>query len=259
MGALNLEHVEYPDGDGQPMGESDLHMGAMAEAVFTLREWFAGAEVYVAGNNFLYFVEGNPKKCVSPDCYMVRGVPQLPLRKSFKTWEERDRTPSFVLEVTSHSTRRNDAGSKLALYRDVLEVREYFQFDPEGDWIPEVLRGLVLRKGQYGPAAVGPTGRLTSAELGLELAVVNGELRFFQPGEGAPLPIRRELRDRAADSDARAAEATAQAAEATAQAAEATAKAAEATAKAAESDSRAAAAEAEVTRLRAELDRLAGG
>ena len=37
-------------------------------------------DVYVSGNNFVYYEEGDPKKRVSPDCYVVFGVPQTHAR-----------------------------------------------------------------------------------------------------------------------------------------------------------------------------------
>lgn len=234
-GALH-EPVEYPVSDGMPMAETDDHFEAMAIfAVGLLKDHFKGTPgVYVAGNNFLYYEQGNPKTVVSPDTYVVKGV-EARNRDTFKVWEEGGHLPCFVLEITSKSTRRNDLGGKMSRYRDDLRVPEYFLFDPHGDWIPERVRGFTLvAPGVYSPVEPNAQGRLPSAELGLELAVQDERLRFFLPGADEPLLIPTEARDRYLQL------------------------AAEERQKAAEARQARESAEAEVARLRAEIDRLRG-
>lgn len=196
------EPVEYPVSDGRPMGETDLHRDVMQEdAIEVLRDHFAplADRCYVSGNNFVYYRRGDPRAVVSPDAYLVRGVPQR-LRDTFKVWEEGGRRPSWVLEVTSRKTRLEDQGDKMSRYRDDLAVPEYFQFDPRAEWIREALRGYTLRDGVYQPLERDARGRIASAELGLELGAADGRLRFFRPGEDDPLPTRVE---RARQAEAR--------------------------------------------------------
>lgn len=221
-GALEPDLVDYPESDGRPMAESDMHQAEMISILEVLRAHFAAGPgpAYVAGNNFLYWERGNPRAAVSPDVYVVKGV-EPGLRKTFKVWEEGGRTPSFVLEVTSDSTRHEDLGAKMTRYRDDLRVPEYFLFDLEGDWIPEHLRGYRLDGEVYERVSALPGGRLLSQELGLELGLLDGHLRFFLPGDAAPLPTAAEQLG--------------------------------------QERQRAASAEAEVVRLRAELERLRGG
>src|SRR5262245_1878703 len=105
----------YPERDGKPMGESDEHIIELNEyALETLQDVFEKKRrsVYVAGTNLLYFTEGVLEDCVSPDCYVVKGVPGHP-RRTFKVWEERGSLPCWVLEITSRSTRREDLGDKM--------------------------------------------------------------------------------------------------------------------------------------------------
>src|SRR5690606_36440951 len=135
------------------------------------RHFEAHQPAYVSGNNFVYYREGDPRACVSPDTYVVRGVPQRQ-RDTFKVWEEGGRKPCFVLEVTSKSTQAEDRKRKLVRYRDELEVPQNCLFDLRGDWIPERLRGDVLEGGQYRPITPNSQGRLPSAALGLELATL---------------------------------------------------------------------------------------
>ncbi|HLK56469.1 MAG TPA: hypothetical protein VKU00_07890, partial [Chthonomonadaceae bacterium] len=66
--------ISYPTSDGKPMAETDLHREQMFTCIHCLQDWFADRpDVYVGGNNFVYFVEGDPRQVVSPDCYVVFG------------------------------------------------------------------------------------------------------------------------------------------------------------------------------------------
>jgi hypothetical protein len=67
--------IHYPETDGKPMGETDVHIDALIYLREALRDHFRDApQVYVAGNMFLYYEEGNPTACVAPDVFMVQGV-----------------------------------------------------------------------------------------------------------------------------------------------------------------------------------------
>src|SRR5436190_1784248 len=84
----NQRAVHYPASDGKPMAETDLHVLEIVSLLEVLREYFKNDElVYVAANNFIYYKEGDNKKRVSPDVYVVLGVPKH-LRRSFFVWEE---------------------------------------------------------------------------------------------------------------------------------------------------------------------------
>lgn len=192
MDGRRLRDPVYPERDGKPMAESDAHRDAMWDAIHALMDRFADdPSVYVSGNNFVYFTEGVPSDCVSPDAYVVKGVTKHP-RPIFKVWTEGAR-PCFVLEVTSKTTRREDLGDKMAKYRDDLRVPEYFLFDLLRDWIPEGLRGYVLEGENYRPVERTRAGRLPSRQLGLELAIDDtGALRFYEPGAASPIPTRLE-------------------------------------------------------------------
>jgi Uma2 family endonuclease len=183
--------VEYPTADGKPMAETDLHRQDMVDAIETLQDFFAyDPNVYVTGNLLLYYEEGNPRKHVSPDVFVVRGVPKLPPRNYYLLWVE-GKPPEVVIEITSKTTRREDQTKKLTLYRDVLQVAEYFQFDPTEDYLRPPFQGHRLVKGNYEPIAV-EQGRLPSKILGLHLERDGTQLRFFDPKTGRRLPTRQE-------------------------------------------------------------------
>ena len=231
--------VHYPESDGKPMGETDLHRDLMTDLIFALKWFLRSTRAYVAGNLFIYYEEGNPRAAVAPDVFVVLGVEQR-RRRIFQTWREGGRAPDVVIEITSKKTRKDDRERKPAIYA-ALGVREYFIFDPHREYLEPPLQGYRLVQGRYEPIATDP---LRSEVLNLELRQEDGMLRLYDPQTGERLPTSDE------EAQARrAAEAARLAAEAARQAEEAARRAAEA---------RAAQLEAEVARLRAELARLAG-
>src|SRR6266540_1427648 len=162
--------VVYPEEDEQRVGESDLHMIALAYLVSVLKQLFAAAhDVFVAGDMFLYYQEGTPAARVAPDVMVIRGVPNHP-RPSYKLWEERQ-VPCFVLEVLSPSSWPDDLEGTRALYAR-LGVREYVVFDSTGELLDQPLvRFHLTDDGNY----VRTDGNaLDSAELGLRFAVQDG-------------------------------------------------------------------------------------
>ena len=68
-------------------------------------------------------------------------------RFSYRLWEE-PKCPDFVLEITSRTRYREDRGKKRELYRS-LGVREYWQYDPTGDYLEPRLQGAELIAGEY--------------------------------------------------------------------------------------------------------------
>jgi Uma2 family endonuclease len=238
---LKLPEVHYPESDGKPRAESDLHRNLMVESIDTLCLHFRDDPgVYVSGNLLVYFEEGNPQASVAPDLMVVRGVGKHP-RKTFKVWEEA-KGPDFVLEVTSPSTHREDLGSKRGVYEE-LQVQEYFLFDPTGSKFQPPLRGFRLRGGAYEPVMPreGPDGVLVlpSEALGLELHVKGDTLRWVDPETRSPLPTAAEAERLRAEAERQRAETERQRADAERQRAER--------------------AEAEIAKLREELARARPG
>ena len=172
--APSLPYINYPETDGLPMSESDATRDYLLYCVSVLENYFQSRRgVYVSGNLFIYYQEGDSKKVVSPDVFVVFGVNQRK-RKSYKTWQEGDRVPQFILEVTSYSTRKQDEITKPELYAR-LGVQEYFQYDPTGDYLMPQLKGRRLVDGVYQPMEMtqnwlGLTS-IYSSTLGLDLCL----------------------------------------------------------------------------------------
>ncbi|HZZ78003.1 MAG TPA: Uma2 family endonuclease [Gemmataceae bacterium] len=188
--------IEYPTSDGKPMAETDFHFAQMVATRQVLDDWFADDPmVYVSSNLLMYYVRDNKRKHVSPDVFVVKGV-EKKKRLYYLTWEE-GKTPNAIIEVTSKSTRKEDTDTKFALYRDVLKVKEYFLFDPFGDYLkPDRLRGYRLRKGEYVPITL-VDGRMPSQVFGLHLERNGDTLRLYDPATKSWLKTADERADEA--------------------------------------------------------------
>lgn len=246
--AGDTTEIYYPESDGQPMAETDIHRNLMKELIDELADYYANApNVYVSGNLLLYYEKDNPKKSVAPDVFVVKGIPKGQ-RRIYKLWEE-GKAPDVVIELSSRRTWGEDLQKKWRLYAR-LGVQEYYIFDPEYDYLEPPLRAyrLVAEAGDYEEIEI-QAGRILSPALGLELLDYAGTLRFFDPIAGAFLPTSEEVRRAKAQAEARAAKAESRAVEAESRAVEAESRA--------ESEALARQrAEAELARLQAELARL---
>ncbi len=200
--------IVYPESDGKPMAETDTHRDLMIDFIQMLKHHYRNdADVYVSGNLLIYYEEGNPRKCISPDVFVVYGVAQK-MRNTYLTWEE-GHTPDFVLEVASPSTFGNDMGQKKDLYASVLGVREYYIYDPLAEIVASFI-GYRLVDGVYQEIEF-VNERVPSETLGLELGERDGELRLYNPNT---LQWLQTPPERAANAETRAENAEAELAKA---------------------------------------------
>lgn len=169
--------VVYPESDGKPMAETDIHRDLMLDLIAALQEFYRDApDVYVSGNLLIYYVEGDPKRRVAPDVFVVKGVAKH-RRNTYQIWLE-DKAPNVVIELTSKSTRREDTHTKRTLYEQVLRVPEYFLFDPTGDYLRPTLQGYRLISGRYKRLPL-IDGALQSEQLSMTLKAEGERLSLY--------------------------------------------------------------------------------
>ena len=190
--------IEYPSSDGEPVAESTFQLIPLVYAFDALQRRYADREdVFVAADLLLYYEEGNPAAAVAPDVFVVLGAANHP-RHSYRLWKE-PKAPDLVLEITSASTRDRDQGPKRAVYRE-LGVREYWQYDPTGDYLEPPLQGLELVMGRYQRLPMEEmddgTLRLVSRVLGLEVRQKTEGLRFYDPATRSYLLPSAEVEKR---------------------------------------------------------------
>ncbi|WP_293151121.1 MULTISPECIES: Uma2 family endonuclease [unclassified Microcoleus] len=215
--SIEQSEIEYPSSDGEPMAESDITRDYMTYSVEALKFYFeTRSDVYVSANSFVYYEQGNKSAVVAPDVYVVVGVRKRQ-RDTYQIWKEAGIAPQFVLEITSETTQDVDQQTKPEIYQS-LGVKEYFQYDPSGDYLNPILQGLRLVNNQYQPILAHEiafdTLWLYSEVLGLELHIVSGELRFRNPQTGEFLKTYQQSeQERRAEHSARLAEHSARRAE----------------------------------------------
>jgi Uma2 family endonuclease len=204
--ASTKRDVEYPTSDGKPMAEADVHRQIMIDLIDILMDRYASdPNVYVSGDLLLFYEEGNKRRHVAPDVFVVLGVPKLPLRDYYLLWKE-GKSPDVVIEVTSKTTRKEDQNKKRGLYQDVLKVQEYFMFDPFEDYLRPSFQGFGLKNDIYVP--IEPiSGRLTSEVMSVEFERAGEQIHVFDTVTGERLLTPRE---RAALAEARAVESEAE-------------------------------------------------
>ena len=247
----------YPESDGEPMAESGRHVRLLLDMIDAIDRYFQDTpDIHVCGNMFIYYEEGNPRKVISPDVFMVRGVSKKDLR-TYKTWEQQPYL-DFVLELASPSTYTKDFNEKKAIYEQILRVKEYCIYDPYHEIDPSFI-GFRLVGDTYQEIAF-VEGRLPCETLGLELGERDGVLRLYDPGTETWFGPGREHIDEAetrASEEARARQAaeTRASEEVRARQAAETHASEEVRARQA-AESRAQHAEAELAELRAALERL---
>jgi Uma2 family endonuclease len=167
--------IEYPESDGKPMGETELHRNWTIRILDILQQRYRGQSVYVASDLLLYYEEGTPTKFIVPDCFVVRNC-ATHLRRTFQTWKE-GRVPDVVIEVTSRSASRTDMIDKPIVY-EMMGVQEYFLFDPTSDYLESSLQGYRRIDGQF--REIPPiNGQLRCLTLGVDLSVHEQDLQII--------------------------------------------------------------------------------
>lgn len=168
--------IYYPESDGKPMAETDVHREQMNYLIETLKIHFQSqTNVYVSGNIMFYYEEGNARKVFSPDVMICFGV-SGEIRRTFKLWEEKQ-FPQVVFEISSRGTWGEDLNKKWLLFQQ-FGVKEYYIFDPEYDYLPEPLVAYRLKRGELKQVLI-KNNRIYSEEIGLEIVDTGEGLRLF--------------------------------------------------------------------------------
>jgi len=204
MCALPLEQeIEYPTSDGQPMAETTLHRVVMSNLIGGLERRYAEtADVWVGGNLFLYYMEGDTKKSVAPDVLLARGVGKRH-RDTYRLWEEKP--PALIFEITSRWTRNEDTEDKPDIYAQI-GVAELVLFDPYGEYLTPRFQGYRLVRGRYRPIPLNPDGSLDLQTIGMTARPEGEQLRLVDTVTGEKLLWNEEIEAARLAAEKRAAE-----------------------------------------------------
>ncbi len=190
-----LKTIEYPESDGEPMAETQVHAELMIDLRFGLRNFFRhDPQTYVGVNMLMYYVEGNPRKSVAPDVFVVRNNSKEPKRRIWKVWEE-GKAPDVVIELSSASTFEEDLQKKWHVYSQ-MGVQEYYIFDPLYEFLKRPLLAYRLEGGEL-IRVIPNQGVVSSHALGLDLVDTGETLRLRDPRTGEFLLTEQEETERA--------------------------------------------------------------
>ena len=127
----------YPCEDDEPMAATGFHGEQIRIFSDQLSRYFAiNTHIYIGIDSFIYYREGDIRKFVAPDVYVVFGVDKFPQRRSFYTWSE-GVVPAAVFGFLSDSTAGQDRYEKVHVYLNDMGVQEYFIHQPEIEKPPE--------------------------------------------------------------------------------------------------------------------------
>ncbi len=189
----SAESIIYPSSDNEPLAETFIHLYAILTTLEVLKQYLEGQQATVLANQFLYYAEGFPEMWVAPDVMVIYDVAPGG-RDNYKMWEE-GQAPSVVFEITSASTQEQDKVTKKSLYEQ-MGVKEYWLFDPKGEWVKGQLQGYRLApvsvEGEETELYVPITdGRDEPLELRVQ---VGGQvLGFYREDTGEKLLLPTEL------------------------------------------------------------------
>lgn len=172
--------IDYPESDGKPMGETDLHRDWMFRLLEIFRQRYRDQQVYIASDLLVYYQEGTPSKFVVPDCFVVLDCTPG-RRRTFQTWKEK-RVPDVVFEVTSRGTSSIDIVDKPVIY-ERMGVQEYFLYDPTASYLEPPLQGYRMTNGSLHQIAE-TNGRLRCETLGVELFLQEFDLVIVDTATG---------------------------------------------------------------------------
>ncbi len=163
--------------------------------------------VFVAMDNFIYAVEGEPTMSLAPDVYVAFGRPKGH-RGSYKVWDEDDIFPQVVFEIFSPSNSVQEMIEK----RDFCfscGAEEFYVYNPENN----TLEGYILTKRGVTPIQdwtqfVSPRLGIRFERVGSDLNIygANGQrfLTFIEIGKRAELEAKRAEREaKRAESESR--------------------------------------------------------
>ncbi len=127
----------YPYEDDEPMSATGYHAEQIRVFSDQISRYFqTHPHIYVGVDSFIYYREGDIRKFVAPDVFVVFGVEKYPQRRSFYTWSE-GAVPTAIFEFLSDSTAYRDRHGKFEVYLDDMGAQEYYIHQPEMKKPPE--------------------------------------------------------------------------------------------------------------------------
>ncbi|MCG8420706.1 MAG: Uma2 family endonuclease [Proteobacteria bacterium] len=141
----------YSDGVPLDTVQHRLQMNLLIELTDLLMADRGRTDYYTGGDMFLYYsveqarfiAENAPgpdqppspeyRQYIGPDYFFVAGAPWRDGRKVWITWQEDNRYPQVIVELTSPSTAKIDRTVKKQRYESLFKTAEYYMYRPGRD------------------------------------------------------------------------------------------------------------------------------
>ena len=187
----------YPDSDGQPIADNTLQYDWIATIKWNLEHLFATRDdVFVAADNLIYPVEGDPTIRQAPDVYVAFGRPKG-YRGSYKVFEEDGIFPQVVFEVWSPRNTNAEMDRK-RLWYEKYGAEEFYLVYP---YIGPTVQGWCRSDGKLG--SLMETNGFVSPLLGVRFHFTNDALTLYGP-DGKPFRNPAEIAAAEAEMQRRA-------------------------------------------------------
>ncbi len=174
------KRVEYPGDVEDAMPEGNLARWLANYVVETILRVVGVLQRHAVYANLpIYYVEGDPRRHVSPDAFFLVGVPFNPELESYRLWENRV-VPCVTFEILSRGSKKKDRVKNRAIYAE-LGIEEYYWFDPKKATL-QALR-LEPASGAYVEIQPDSAGRFHSPRLGLDVGVEGKLLGLYRQGQ----------------------------------------------------------------------------
>ncbi len=110
-----------------------------------------GVVAFVGADQLMYYFQGDPTACVSPDVYVMPGITLAEYGRigCWKKWQG-GIVPSFALEIMSIHNKKKKDNRKSPARHDALGTNELVVFDPYSDELPARTRFRIFRRDQAG-------------------------------------------------------------------------------------------------------------
>jgi Uma2 family endonuclease len=169
--SIRPDSIVYPDSDGKPMADNTRQMQWIILLVDNLKALYQDRDdVFVAGDNLWYPVEGHPEIHAAPDAYVVFGRPKGD-RGSYRQWQENNIPLTVVFEILSPGNDAFEMIDKHTFYED-HGVEEYYIYDPDNVHLAVYLRrGALLRRERQVDGFVSPRLKIRFDLRGPEMVV----------------------------------------------------------------------------------------
>jgi Uma2 family endonuclease len=212
---IEAARAELIETDGEPL-ETPWHRAAINLLIEVLLwHWRGRTDFFVGGNMFIWYsrTQRHEGKYKGPDFFFVDHVDGTRKRLYWWAFEEDNRLPDVIVELSSPTTKKEDHTSKKNLYERTFKTPEYYCYDPD----TRTLEGWRLGADhRYHDIEPNDRGWLWSEQLQLWLGTWEGRyleaqecwLRFYN-ASGQILPCKAEASDIQAKQEAARADALA--------------------------------------------------